>query len=241
MAMYFIGIDPGVAGGIAVVDYYGHPIETHKMPETERDLLDVLEGYGAGRLVEGSSRAVLEKVNAGVFGARKFGQRMGVSSAFTFGQGIGRLTMALTASRIPFDQIAPATWQALLQCKTGGDKNISKRRAQQLFPSLKVTHAIADALLLAEYCRRINRSSSSPRESTHGEEVKEAVKQQPTAEGAREAGNVYEEPLTAKEIRERDRQADSRWKDATQPAVAAAPRDGAGPKRKTRSVMRIVG
>jgi hypothetical protein len=36
-----------------------------------------------------------------------------------------------------------------------GDKNVTKRRAQQLFPQLKVTHAIADALLIAEYGRRV--------------------------------------------------------------------------------------
>jgi hypothetical protein len=40
---------------------------------------------------------------------------------------------------------------------TKGDKHISKQRAQQLFPSAKVTHAIADALLLAEYCGRVHR------------------------------------------------------------------------------------
>jgi hypothetical protein len=44
-----------------------------------------------------------------------------------------------------------------MQCLTGGDKNISKRRAQELFPSLKITHAVADALLIAEYGRRLER------------------------------------------------------------------------------------
>jgi len=39
-------------------------------------------------------------------------------------------------------------------CLTKGDKNVSKRRAQELFPALKVTHAIADALLIAEFARR---------------------------------------------------------------------------------------
>jgi hypothetical protein len=39
-------------------------------------------------------------------------------------------------------------------CLTKGDKNVSKSRAQELFPSIKVTHAIADALLIAEHNRR---------------------------------------------------------------------------------------
>ncbi len=41
-----------------------------------------------------------------------------------------------------------------LDCMTGGDKNVTKRKAQELFPEIKVTHAIADALLIGEYARR---------------------------------------------------------------------------------------
>jgi hypothetical protein len=37
-----------------------------------------------------------------------------------------------------------------MKCRTGGDKNISKARAQELFPRVKVTHKNADALLLAK-------------------------------------------------------------------------------------------
>jgi hypothetical protein len=38
---------------------------------------------------------------------------------------------------------------------TKGDKNITKRKAQELFPEIKITHAIADSLLIAEYGRRL--------------------------------------------------------------------------------------
>ena len=41
-----------------------------------------------------------------------------------------------------------------MDCLTGGDKNVTKRKAQSLFPWVKVTHAIADSMLLAEYCRQ---------------------------------------------------------------------------------------
>jgi hypothetical protein len=34
---------------------------------------------------------------------------------------------------------------------TKGDKNVSKRKAQELFPQIKVNHYIADALLIAAY------------------------------------------------------------------------------------------
>ena len=61
----------------------------------------------------------------------------------------------LNALELPFDEVSPVKWQNWQKCKTGGNKNISKSRAQQLFPSLKITHAIADALLIADYCRQI--------------------------------------------------------------------------------------
>lgn len=32
--------------------------------------------------------------------------------------------------------------------------NVTKAKAQELFPKEKVTHATADALLLATYCKR---------------------------------------------------------------------------------------
>ena len=76
---------------------------------------------------------------------------MGVKSAFTFGNGFGHLEMALTAAAIPFERVRPQVWQKATGCMTKGDKNVSKRRAQELFPSIKVTHAIADALLIASY------------------------------------------------------------------------------------------
>jgi hypothetical protein len=77
--------------------------------------------------------------------------QMGVKSAFTFGNGFGHLEMALTAAGIPFARIRPQVWQKELGCLTKGDKNVSKRKAQELFPSMKVTHATADALLIAKY------------------------------------------------------------------------------------------
>jgi len=77
-----------------------------------------------------------------------------VASSFKFGQGFGHLEMALTAAKIPFTYVTPQKWQKELGCLTGGDKNVSKSRAQQLFPHIKCTHAISDALLIAEYCRR---------------------------------------------------------------------------------------
>lgn len=138
--MNYIGIDPGKSGGIAIITPGGGTY-AHKMPETDRDLLDLLSEFSAD-----DNRAVLEQVHA------MPGQ--GVTSTFTFGRGYGKLEMALCAALIPFETVTPQKWQKLMGCLTKGDKNVSKAAAQRLFPHLKVTHAIADALLIAEYCRR---------------------------------------------------------------------------------------
>jgi len=81
---------------------------------------------------------------------------MGVKSSFTFGNGFGHLEMALTAAGIPFERVRPQVWQKAMSCMTGGDKNVSKRKAQELFPHIKCTHSTSDALLIAEFGRRKN-------------------------------------------------------------------------------------
>lgn len=139
--MRFLGLDPGVGGGIAILEEDGTIVDVCRMPQNETDLCNVLRPF-AGT----DARATLERVSAS--------PQMGVVSAFTFGVGFGRLKMALTAAAIPYDLVHPLVWQKALGCRTHGDKNISKARAQELFPRLVVNHAIADALLLAYYGRR---------------------------------------------------------------------------------------
>jgi hypothetical protein len=59
--------------------------------------------------------------------------------------------MALTAAGIPFERVRPQAWQKTMGCMSKGDKNVTKSKAQELFPSMKITHAIADSLLIAKY------------------------------------------------------------------------------------------
>lgn len=154
--MRYIGIDPGLSGGIAAV----HPLPHGKtlawacpMPKTDEGILRALEKITESGTVE--CFAMIENVWSS--------PQMGVASAFTFGSSDGRLRMALVACGIPFNEVAPIKWQNVMQVRTPKDvraelghkdKNINKARAAELFPKLKVTHAIADALLLAEYAWR---------------------------------------------------------------------------------------
>jgi len=142
--MTTIGIDPGKSGGIAWIDERGRMC-VEKMPETLRDLWDFIVTFHDH---DTGCKAYLEQVHS------MPGQ--GVSSSFTFGQGYGALEMALIAAGIPFERVTPQKWQKAMQCMTKGDKNVSKRRAQELFPEIKFTHATADAALIAEYGRTKN-------------------------------------------------------------------------------------
>lgn len=141
----FIGIDPGKSGGIGCAPETGDAW-CYKMPETDVDLFYLFSEL----------RGQYERVHAFLENVHSMpGQ--GVASSFTFGEGYGKLQMALIASAIPYDKITPQRWQKTLGCLTGGQKNISKARAQELFPHIRVTHAIADALLIAEYGRRTHK------------------------------------------------------------------------------------
>jgi hypothetical protein len=146
--MTTIGIDPGINGGIAWITDGKLCVE--KMPDTLQDLWDLIVSISMNAGSGGTGiHAYLESVSSS--------PQMGVKSAFTFGNGYGHLEMALTAAGIPFERVRPQVWQKEMGCLTKGDKNVSKRKAQELFPSTKVTHAIADSMLIAAYGRKMSK------------------------------------------------------------------------------------
>ena len=138
--MRYLGIDPGLSGGIAVI--CEGKAQAWAMPSTERDILDLFRE----QVALGPCQAFVEQVGPM--------PKQGVVSVWTFSGNYHGLRMALHACAIPFQAVRPQKWQQLMSCRTRGDKNISKRRAQELFPSIRITHKIADALLLALLCSR---------------------------------------------------------------------------------------
>ncbi len=122
----------------------GAEIFVGKMPDTDRDLFEIIEEF-APRV----RMATLEKVGPM--------PKQGISSTAKFMRHYGLLEGLLIALKVPYTLTRPQEWQKAMACLTKGDKNVSKAKAQQLWPHLKITHAIADALLLAEHCRRTHR------------------------------------------------------------------------------------
>ena len=150
--MIYIGIDPGVSGGLAAIGNQVFAITS--MPPTE---VDIWEWFSCsfGRLAC-PDFAVIEK-NSGYVG----GNGNPGSAMYKFGRNAGLLAMALTASGIPYEEVTPGVWQRGLgiPCRKkdepkGRFKNRLKAHSQKLFPLEHITLSTADAVLIAEYCRR---------------------------------------------------------------------------------------
>lgn len=140
----FLGIDPGANGAAALIGDGNHNICRFDKA-TEADIAQWFwEAKNAGWAP--IEFAMIERVSSS--------PQMGVASAFKFGQSYGFLRGLLIANKIPFEEVTPQTWQKVMGCRTKGDKNVTKAKAQQLFPQVKVNHGNADGLLIAEYCRR---------------------------------------------------------------------------------------
>jgi len=153
----YCGIDPGQDGAFAALDEDGQVVGLFGFDKlSERDLFDGLMSWmSADDSAESKPMwCMLERV-----GARPL---QGVASSFKFGMSYGFVRCALFAAAIPFDEVTPAKWQEKMRCPKGEKKDkkkINRERAQQLFPDVYMTlsgeHAVADALLIAEYGRRL--------------------------------------------------------------------------------------
>lgn len=146
---YVLGIDPGVSGAWAVVDRDGRRIEVGTMPATPATIVETFQQLAARYPM---ALAIVERVGPT--------PQMGRISVWTFAAHVGALKAALAAARIPYDEVAPVTWQRVMGCLATTarpvgrkDKRPLVRRAEQLFGPIRPAQ-IADALLLAEYGRR---------------------------------------------------------------------------------------
>jgi crossover junction endodeoxyribonuclease RuvC len=135
---YVLGIDPGWSGGAALLTAEGAHVSDYNFSRmTEADIIESISDILYPDMV-----CYIEKVGPM--------PKQGVVSVFKFGQIYG-LLRGLCISRIRTIEVLPQVWQKSLGCLTHGDKNVSKAAAQRLFPGMKITHATADALLIAYY------------------------------------------------------------------------------------------
>lgn len=155
------GIDPGSDGAVAWIVTYppccNDIVETLKFKTaTRQEILQFIVDRSNGKDV-----AYIEKVSAS--------PQMGVVSAFTFGRNYERVQMACVAAGVPIaEEILPREWQRIVGVRfpKGSThtqhKQITRQRAQEMFPGIKITNAVADALLIAAAgCRKEKQCSST--------------------------------------------------------------------------------
>lgn len=144
--MWHLGVDPGASGALALLGESGEYLDHVRLSSTPHDVAAWVREVVELPDCPGVS-AMLERV-----GSRP-GQ--GVASTFKFGWSAGFVEALLIANCIRYDRVTPAKWQQALGCRTKGNKNITKAAAQRRWPTgLRITHAVADALLIAEYGRQ---------------------------------------------------------------------------------------
>ena len=151
-----IGIDPGLTGAIAALDYEGRPLAVYDMPvqaygrgkkqinahELASILYEIDDRYNLG------STVWIERVSA------MPGQ--GVTSMFTFGEGCGVIRGVISTMRLPFQYVTPQSWKKFCGLR-GTEKDYARTRARQLIPDAvhmltrKKDIGRADALLIAYY------------------------------------------------------------------------------------------
>ena len=152
--MIWIGIDPGQTGSMAVISE-----QTMVWDFEDGECVRMLGAIADQSISALASdypqvRAVLEKVHSM--------PKQGVVSSFKFGMNFGIWQGRLEMCGIPYDFATPQKWQKVIfDSMTKGDrKAMSLDRARRLFPDLrdrlkrKKDHNRAEALLIAEYCRR---------------------------------------------------------------------------------------
>jgi hypothetical protein len=146
--IYFIGCDPGQSGGFVILDESMNVKEVFKTPQDRVSFIDKMnEVSSIGKVFLMKERVHSQPKNGG-------------KSNFTFGYNIGILEACITMAKIPFQDITPQTWMKFFMLKKEKNeaqtawKNRIKQRAQELFPSERVTLWNADAFMIAEYCRR---------------------------------------------------------------------------------------
>lgn len=150
----YVGIDPGKQGGIGWIDVNSKSTECYAASfkgMTPREIYELITDVVED---EKDCRVCIEHVHSM--------PKDSASNAFKFGYGSGMIEASVIAAKKPYEFVVPRKWQGKLRCLTKGDKSITRQRAQQIFPGFdkRITNQIADAMLLAEYCRQVSTTTT---------------------------------------------------------------------------------
>jgi crossover junction endodeoxyribonuclease RuvC len=168
----FVGIDPGITGGIAIYDGDMHDlVALHRMPIDRimvggREKKRVSEA-GVLKALEGLKfcRAAIERPTIRPFNKRNKADgtlsqvRMGSAGAAAFGENFGVLRMACIASGLSLRECQTNEWKSALKLR--GGKDDSRRKASEEFPAwrgnfvTKNSDGCAEAALIALWLSKL--------------------------------------------------------------------------------------
>jgi len=105
--MNYIGIDPGLSGGLAIIDHNNKVKVCIPMPLKNGEIdVRILAAHIQAAMKEDNTFAVLEKVSS------RPGQ--GVCAMFTFGRVVGEIKAVLKMLRCPFEEVMPQKWKKVV-------------------------------------------------------------------------------------------------------------------------------
>ena len=146
----FIGIDPGKSGGCGMI-VIEDGIETSISWKFPKDISLLSVGL-MSIIPKNISLAVVHVLVEHVHAFPK----QGAVSTFSFGQNLGQWEGTLYANELDFQYVNPKQWIYWYDVKPGISKKERKRilldRAKELFPNMKITFNVSDAMLIANYC-----------------------------------------------------------------------------------------
>tara|TARA_Y100000593_G_scaffold36324_1_gene70713 strand:+ start:2724 stop:3275 length:552 start_codon:yes stop_codon:yes gene_type:complete len=143
----FIGIDPGVNGGIAVIDVQDgiEVVHSHRYPKRVEDAAILFKDLVPSNI--DNVVLYIEHVHSM--------PKQGVKSMFTFGQNLGQWEGIIASHEIRPIYISPRKWIDFYNVGKGLQRKDRKRKlrntAEKIFPNVNMTYNISDALLIAHY------------------------------------------------------------------------------------------
>jgi crossover junction endodeoxyribonuclease RuvC len=131
--MCALGIDPGIRGGLAVVDIGANGVAPWLVGAIDIPVV----GIGAKERVDvlairdwitqhDPQHALIERAQAM--------PKQGASSGFKYGRAVGAIEAVIACCAIPLTIVEPAMWKKFHGLR-GGDKESGRQRALQLFPA----------------------------------------------------------------------------------------------------------
>lgn len=157
----WLGIDPGLDGAFALLldngetSFIDMPVDEIKKGKSKNRLLNI---QGAIEIIKNSYPMAM-RISIAIERQQSM-PKQGVASTFQTGFGYGVLLGVLTHAQVPFEIVQAKAWKGSLLAGMPEGKGASIVKAKQLFPlaSKHLTrvkdHGRADALLIAEFCRR---------------------------------------------------------------------------------------